>query len=226
MRCLVVDDEALSRAVIEHFITQHGALTLVASCENAIKAATVLQQQQIDLVFLDIEMPEVTGLELIKSLTSRPQIILVTSKEQYAIEAFEVDVTDYLLKPVSYARFLKAVNRACERTAPEQASPQDYVFIKTEGRFIKLDLSAVQWFEAQGDYVMVHTATGHYLIHSTMKGLEDKLASDAFIRVHRSYIVRMDQVQDIEDTTMVIGRKVIPIGASYREALFSRLKTL
>ncbi len=229
MRCLVVDDDAMSRAVMEHFITQYGTLTLAASCENAIDAAVVLQQQEIDLVLLDIEMPEVTGLELIRSLTHRPQIILVTSKQKYAVEAFEVNVTDYLLKPVSYARFLKAVSRAHERwqEASEQGEPsQDYVFIKTEGRFIKLDLAAVQWFEAQGDYVMVHTAAGRHLIHSTMKALENKLPTTAFTRVHRSYIVRMDQVEDIKDTTIVIGAKVIPIGASYKEVLFSRLKTL
>ncbi len=217
----------MARAVIEHFITEHSALTLAASCENAIEAANVLLEQEIDLVFLDIEMPEVTGLELIKSLAHHPQIVLVTSKQQYAIEAFEVDVTDYLLKPVSYARFLQAVSRARERcrTAREQG-PGDYVFIKAGGRFIKLDLAAVQWFEAQGDYVMIHTAAERHLIHSTMKRMEDTLPPHAFTRVHRSYIVRMDQIDDIEDTTITIGRKVIPIGASYKTALFSRLKTL
>ena len=240
MRCLVVDDDPLSRKVIEHYIAQHDALELVASCESAIEAANVLQRQGIDLVFLDVEMPLMTGIELAKSLDERPQIVLVTAKEEYAIEAFDVEVTDYLLKPVAYARFLQAVQRAQRRAsaAAPSASPAEpppaaapapsYVFVRTEGRLVRLELERVLWIEAQGDYVMIHTSDKEkrYLVHATMKSMQDKLPDSAFVRVHRSYIVRLDRIDDIEDTTIVMDRKVIPIGASYKEALLRRLNTI
>lgn len=228
MRCLVVDDDELSRAVIEHFIAQHGALTLVASCESAIEAANVIRQEAIDLIFLDIEMPGMSGIELIRSMEQRPQVVLVTAKEDYAIEAFDIDVTDYLLKPVTYARFLKAVQRSQRqaRQVPETKPEDDYVFIKADSRLVKLHLKSIQWIGAQGDYMMIHTQDQAYLVHGTMKSMEKKLPSSAFARVHRSYIVRIDQIEDIEDTTIVINRKVIPIGGSYKTALLKRLRMI
>ncbi len=226
MKCLVVDDEALSRAFMEHFIARHDALELVGSCESGIEAANVLQQQAVDLLFLDVEMPEMTGMELIESLIDRPQIILVTAKEDYAVQAFNVEVTDYLLKPVTYARFLKAVQRAEERLHARKAPATEYVFVKTEGRLVKLDLATVRWIEAQGDYVLIHTTGKRYLVHSTMKGMQERLPAGDFARVHRSYIVRLDQIADIADATIVIDRQVIPIGASYRNGLLKRLNRL
>ena len=230
MRCLVVDDDELSRTMIEHLLAQHGGLTLVGSCESAIAAAKVLREEVVDLLFLDVEMPGMTGLELMKSMDVRPQVILVTAKEEYAIEAFDVDVTDYLLKPVTYARFLKAVQRAERQAslaeASEASQEQEYVFIKAEGRLIKVYLADIQWIAAQGDYMMVHTREHKYLMHGTMKSMEKKLPPHDFARVHRSYIVRIDQIEDIEDTTIVIQRKVIPIGGSYKDALLKRLRTI
>lgn len=230
IRCLVVDDDEMSRTVLEHFVGQHDALTLVGSCESAIEAVNVLRTETIDLAFLDVEMPMMSGLDLVKSLDQRPQIILVTAKQDYAIEAFDVEVTDYILKPLTYARFLKSVQRAQRNLEPapaEAASEEpEYVFIKAEGRLVKLQLDAVRWIEAQGDYVMIHTQDQKYMVHSTMKGMQNKLPSSAFARVHRSYIVRLDQIADIEDTTLVIGRQVIPIGASYRKKLLAQLNTL
>ncbi len=227
MRCLVVDDEALSRAFMEHFISKHDALELVGSSESAVDAANVLKSQTVDILFLDIEMPEMTGLELIESLSIRPQIILVTAKEDYALEAFNVDVTDYLLKPVKYGRFLRAIERA-ERQAKllREGHEPEHVFIKTEGRLVKLDLKSIRWIEAQGDYVRISAQNKRYMVHSTMKGMLKRLPRDAFARVHRSYIVRMDQIEDIADATIVIERKVIPIGSSYRDDLLGQLKML
>lgn len=225
MRCLVVDDDALARAFMEHFIARHGALELIGSCESALEASGILKHERVDLVFLDIEMPEMNGLELIQRLTRRPQVILVTAKEEYAIDAFEVEVTDYLLKPVKYARFLKAVERA-ERRARAERLQAEHVFIKTEGRLVRLELAAVQWIEAQGDYVLIHTDTGRYLVHSTMKAMIDRLPESDFARVHRSFIVRLDRIDDVSATSLVVGRRVIPIGASYKEDLHRRLHTL
>jgi DNA-binding LytR/AlgR family response regulator len=228
MRCLVVDDDGLSRTVLEHFIAQHDGLTLVGSFTNAVEAANSLQQDGVDLAFVDIEMPEMSGLELIQSAGAGPQFIVVSIREDYAVEAFNVEVTDYLLKPVRYPRFLKAVERARRRNADTNLSQStsDYVFVKTEGRLVKLDLQKVLWIEAQGDYACIHMDGKSQLVHSRMKTLENRLPPRDFVRVHRSFIVRIEKVSDIGDTTLVIDRHVIPIGPRYRDALLGRLNTL
>ncbi|HRK74100.1 MAG TPA: LytTR family DNA-binding domain-containing protein [Rhodothermales bacterium] len=229
MRCLLVDDDDMARMLMEHYISQVSDLELVATCESAIQAANVLKKQSVDLIFLDVEMPEMTGLEFIQSLEHRPMVVLVSAKEQYAVEAFDVEVTDYMVKPVKYARFLKAVQRAQSRiqATKEKALPeQDYVFIKTEGRLVKLALTDIQWIEAQGDYVRIHTVKENYVVHGTIKGFEEKLPTNAFSRVHRSFIVRIDQIVDIADSSIVIGRSVIPIGASFKDMLLKWLKTI
>lgn len=231
MRCLIVDDDDLIRAVMENFVEQHDALTLAGSCASAIEASNFLAKHAVDLLFLDVEMPGMTGLDLVASLEQRPQIVMVTSKAEYAVEAFDVEVTDYLLKPVTYARFLKSVKRAQRNIeeAEQAAAPavdDSTVFIKSEGRLVKVTLSDIQWVEAQGDYVMIHTSEDRHIVHSTMKGMSNKLPEYDFARVHRSFIVRIDQIEDIEDASLVIGRKVIPIGASYKSKLLSRLNTL
>lgn len=168
LRCMVVDDDELFRSVMEHFIEQHDALRLSASCTSAVEAANVLQREAVDLLFLDVEMPEMSGLELLRNLQQRPQVVLVTGKEDYAVDAFDVEVTDYLLKPVNYARFLKAVERARRTAAPQTAEGPDHVFVKTNGRLVKLGLKEIQYVEAQGDYMLVQTPEERYLVHSTM----------------------------------------------------------
>jgi DNA-binding LytR/AlgR family response regulator len=234
LRCLVVDDDHLSRNVIASFVERHDGLLLSATAESAVEAANCLQESDFDVLFLDVEMPDMSGLELLRSLSERPQVILVTVKEDYAVEAFAVEVTDYLVKPVRYARFLQAVERVQRRleaarpsaTTADEPLSDDYVFIKVDGRLIKLDLTTVRWIEAQGDYVKIQTDQNAYLVHNTMKHMEANLPTQAFARVHRSYIVRIDRIMDIEDTSVVVEGKVIPIGRSYRDSLLSRLRTL
>ncbi len=234
LRCLVVDDDHLSRAIIASFVERHDGLDLTATAENAVDAANQLQASDFDVLFLDVEMPDMSGLDLLRSLSERPQVILVTVKEDYAVEAFAVEVTDYLVKPVRYARFLQAVGRVQRRiesasaSTPSSDAPlaDDYVFIKVDGRLVKLDLTAVRWIEAQGDYVKIQTDQKAYVVHNTMKHLESSLPAQAFARVHRSYIVRLDRIMDIEDTSIVVEGKVIPIGRSYRDDLLDRLRTL
>lgn len=231
MRSLVVEDDELSRIIIENLVEQHPELHLVGSCASALEALKVLRESAVELIFLDIEMPDMSGLDLVKSLAAPPQVVVVSGKEDYALDAFDIDVTDYLLKPVTHARFLKAVERVMRRKGvevPADAGPtDDRVFIKADGKLVQLDLSAVQWIEAQADYMLIHTAADRYLIHGTMKAMEEKLPISDFIRIHRSYIVRIDQIKDIQDQTLVIGKnKVLPIGASYRDALLKRVRTL
>lgn len=240
MTCLVVDDDPIARALVAQFVERHHALTLVGTCVDAIEAANVLARQRangepIDLAFLDVEMPEMSGLELAEALCAgpaetRPQVVLITSKEEYAREAFEVEATDYIVKPPTYGRFVKAVERALasvsEPSPTEAIGPdRNILFVKADGRLVRLDLREVAWIEAQKDYALFHTDAKDHLVHATMKSLETRLPSD-FVRVHRSYLVRLDQIGDLEDSSLVVGRKVIPVGATYRNLLINRLNTL
>lgn len=188
MNCLIVDDEEMSRATIEHFVNQTDVLKLVAQCSNAIEAGNILREQQIDLLFLDVEMPEMSGIDLIKSLTNPPQIVLVTSKKGYAAEAFEYSVADYLVKPVEYSRFLKAVNKVKEGRAKVNASVANQndkeIFIKTDSKIVKVNYDHILFVEALADYAVINTGSNKYIIHTTMKGLEQKLPSLATFFTH------------------------------------------
>jgi len=222
MKCLVVDDDSVARNILETFISRHDGLDLAASCKDAIEAANLLVSEPIDVVFLDVMLPEIDGLSLLRSLSHRPQVVLVSSSPDYAVEAFDVEVVDYLLKPVTYARFLKAV----ERVSRSMSGTDETAFVKVEGRLVKVDLREVEYIEAQGDYVLFHMGGKNLLASTTMRKLNNSLPQKDFIRVHRSYIVRLDKIEDIADTTIVIGRDVIPISASYKEELLSKLTRL
>jgi DNA-binding LytR/AlgR family response regulator len=234
LQCLVVDDDAVSRTVIEKYVDRSTGLDLTASCEDATEAATVLQDDGADIIFLDVEMPGMSGLDLMESLRDPPHVVLVTAKEEYAVEAFDLEAIDYLVKPVEYPRFLKAVDRVRRRIDEDDEAPDeetgevegDYVFVKVDGRLRKVELPDIRWIEAEGDYVMIHTSDDRHLVHSTMKNMERKLPSEEFARVHRSYIVRLERVDDIGDRALLLDRKRIPIGASYRDDLLDRLQTL
>lgn len=240
LRALVVDDDPVSRALLARYVGQHDALQLVATCASALEAVPVLRGDGVDVVFLDVEMPEMSGLDLVRSLERRPAIVLVTGKAQYAVEAFAVAVADYLLKPVQYARFLQAVERVvravgADRTPspgapPTVASPmgksRDVLFARIDGRLVRIPLVEVHWVEAKGDYVLLHAPRRRYMVHATMKTMAERLPAADFVRVHRSHIVRVDRIVDLEDATIVVERDVIPVGASYRDALLARLNTL
>lgn len=238
MTCLVVDDDPVARAFVARFVERHAALTLVGSCPDAVEAVGVLARQReagepVSLVFLDVEMPDMSGLELADALRAgadRPQVVLITSKEDYAREAFDVEATDYLVKPPTYGRFAAAVERALAKAppAPEPAAApidDDVLFVKADGRLVRLDLREVTWIEAQKDYALFHTDAGDHLVHTTMKALEQRLPP-VFVRVHRSHLVRLDRIGDVDDSTLVIGRRMVPVGATYREPLLARLNTL
>jgi DNA-binding LytR/AlgR family response regulator len=239
LSCIVVDDDPIAQEVMERYADRHPHLAAAGSFSTAEEAAEALDEADIDLVVLDIEMPGMSGIELadleiLHGLDTNTQVIFVTAKEDYALQAFSVDATDYLVKPVRFSRFDTAIQRVQRRRtgADDSAEPEearsiagDTVFVKVDGRYIRLELQDILWIEAQGDYMLLKTVNSRYMIHSTLKTLAEKLP-DAFARVHRSFIVRIDQIKDIEDTTLVIDGKVIPIGASYRDDLMRRLNTL
>jgi DNA-binding LytR/AlgR family response regulator len=235
LTCLIVDDEPMARALLQRFVEQRGGLRLAGACEDALQATRALHEQReagdpVELLFLDVEMPEMSGLELADALgEDRPQIILVTSKAEYAPDAFDVEVTDYIVKPPTYARFLKAVERAERRAAPEPRAASEAagrLFVKVDGRLVQIAFDELEWVEAQKDYVLFHAGGKEHLVYGTMKSVEAKLPAADFARVHRSYLVRVDKIKDIEDGSLVVGRKVVPVGASYRSRLLARLNTL
>lgn len=229
MNCIVIDDEELSRMSVEHCIKKTDFLNHTVSFDNPIKALSFIQKNQIDLIFLDIEMPEMTGMEFIKAVGHKvPQIILATTHTEFALEAFEHNVTDYIVKPISYQRFFKAVSKAKE-IHERQANhyiESDVIFIKKGPTIFRIKKSDILWAEACGDYVVLNTERDKYMVHSTLKTIEDKLPSKDYLRVHRSFIVRIDSIDNIEDDTIAYGRKLIPIGKTYKETVYKRLNLL
>lgn len=225
MNCIIVDDEKTSRRIIEQYILQTDFLTLIKSCSSAIEAANVLRNEKIHLIFLDIEMPEMNGLEFMKTLEQKPQVILVTSFEKYAVEAFEYDVTDYILKPISCARFLRTVSKAKKIFETQQPNSPNvsYIFVKSESQLVKINTKEILCIEALADYVEIYTLKNKFIVHSTMKGIEKKLPANDFMRVHRSFIIRLDKIESIDENTVIIKDKLIPIGGSYRKKLMEQI---
>lgn len=232
MNCIVVDDDEMSRLVVKQCISRIDFLEVTAEFESAVEASKAIHDLKVDLIFLDVEMPEMSGLEFIQSLTNIPQVIIISSKSNYAAEAFDYNVTDYLVKPVEFGRLLKAAEKAhsihqnIRMTVGNLGAGLPEFFIKVDSRYVRLDPKAIDFIEAQADYVTIHTDYGkRYTILSTMKAIESKLGGGEFARIHRSYIVRLGKIKEIEENLVAIGdgKKVLPISRSYRERLFQRL---
>ncbi len=223
MKCIVIDDDALSRRVIEEFITRTDFLNFANSFQNAIEAINPLDKtpDDIDLIFLDIEMPEMDGIDFLNTLKNLPQVIIVSSKEKYALEAFDYDVTDYLLKPVTYGRFYKAVLKAKNIHEARNKKESDEIFIKKNSALVQLKYDDILWVEALENYVIVNSYNEKFTIHFTMKSIESQLPDSQFKRVHRSYIVNVRKINRIEDNSVFIksneGVKAIPIGKAYKD---------
>lgn len=229
MKCLVVDDDELSRGILEDLISDTSSLELVASCDDPIKAFNILKESKIDLLFLDIEMPKMDGISMLKALSPLPQVILVTSHDEYAVESYEYDVTDFVKKPISTARFLKAVEKANKRFNTDASlftTKGETIFIKSDSKLVQINTHKIFWIEALGNYMRVITEDGKYTILSTMKDVANKLPSDEFVRVHRSFIVRLDKIESIEDNYIVINNNQINIGKAYKEGLSGKLNLL
>lgn len=225
--CIVVDDDPMTRKVIENFVDRTADLELIVSCENAIDASHQLRQHEVDILFLDVEMPDMTGLDLLETLKNPPEVILVTSKEKYAVSAFNLNVTDYLLKPVEYKRFLQSLEKAISNLEGEEEEPvPGKLFVKVDHQLVGLDVEDIFMVEAMADYARIHTSAKRYTVYSSMKGISKKLPTDTFMRVHRSYIVNLAAIDSIEDNTIVIQGNLIPVGVTYQKALMAKLNTL
>jgi DNA-binding LytR/AlgR family response regulator len=231
MNCIIIDDDLMSRRVLEEFVGRTEQLNLLNSYENAVDAINAFNTgEDVDLIFLDIEMPEMSGIDFLETLQNPPQIIIVSSKEKYALDAFNYDVTDYLLKPVSYSRFFKAINKANIRFKNKVDSKEDEIFIKKNSALVRLKYDEILWVEALENYVIFTTYSDKYTIHFTMKAIEQKLPSTMFTRVHRSFIVNTRSINLIEDNSVIIktkeGSKTIPIGKSYKDKLMGDINLM
>jgi DNA-binding LytR/AlgR family response regulator len=231
MKCLIVDDNKLARMALEKLLSQVPSLELVKECSDAGEALEALNTTQIDLLLLDIEMPEMTGLELIRKMSNkRPLIIFTTSKTDYAVEAFELNVVDYLVKPISLPRFRQAIekaNEAMESNKEElKVEEQGFVFVKDNGVLKRISIDDIMFLEAMGDYVKVHTAVKFHVVHATLKSIEEKLPATKFLRVHRSYIVAINKIDYIQEGTISIGKTSIPVADTHKSNLNRRLNLL
>ena len=228
MNCVIVDDEKLSLTLVEKFVQDTKSLNLVGSYSNGNDLHKALNSKQVDLIFLDINMPEINGIDLIKTTKNIPQVIFITSHPDYAIEAFEHDVTDYLVKPINFQRFLKSVARAekIHNAFGIEETEKNTIYVKSDSRLIKVDLTKLTYIEALGDYVRIHSKLGKYTVLSTMKAMEVKLPDDEFMRVHKSYIVRIDKIQKVIKNEAYLEGYTVPISRSYKDALKERLPLL
>lgn len=222
-KCIIVDDDEFSRSIIKQFVQKSEILELAGEFESAVDAVKELRKHKIDLMFLDVEMPDMSGIEFMQSIKSKPSVIMVSAKERYAVDAFELEVVDYILKPFSYARFLKAVNRAVSQREEEPAGNRENIFVKIDGRYYSIKLSDILYIEAQGDYVSVVTPEHKHLVHSTLTAMFTKIGNSRFLRIHRSFVVNVEKISSIEDDTVIISGRIIPIGSLYKEELHKKL---
>ncbi len=226
INCLVVDDEPIARKGILEHIRQVNFLYAVAECKSATEAKTWMQKKSIDLIFLDIQMPKQTGIDFLKTLTNPPLIIFTTAYPGYALEGYELDVLDYLLKPVSFSRFLKSALKAQDlllKMAPLKDPSQEYFFIKSNSKLEKVKMSEVLFIEGMSNYIVVHTNQKKYVAYLTFKGMEEKLPHDLFIRIHKSYLVSLDAIQTIDQAEVRLENFTLPLSKSYRDNVISRI---
>jgi DNA-binding LytR/AlgR family response regulator len=224
MKCLIVDDNKMARMALKQLVSQIQNLELMAECTNAIEAYNQLGSNAIDLLFLDIEMPDISGIDLIKKLgNKKPLIIFTTAKKEYAVEAFELNVVDYLVKPVSQARLMQAVEKAQEALDSNKEEvkieEQSFVFVKDNGMLKRISIEDILFLEAMGDYVKVHTPQKFHVVHAT-------LPASKFLRVHRSYIVAINKIDFIQEGTITIGKTTIPVADTHKTNLNKRLNLL
>lgn len=229
INCIIIDDDPVSINTIKHFVANTEGLILLDSINNPIEAVNYIRKNiaTIDLIFLDVEMPDMTGIQLLESFKDLPSVILITSKEKYAFKAFEHKVVDYLVKPVEYAKFLKAVERVFETNDGLTNLRLDYLFIKEEGVLSKLPHKDILYFEALGDNVKVHTKAKVHVITATMKSIEEKLKHNKnFVRIHRSYIINLNYLENFDSETSIVAGRIIPLGNKYKAIIQSRLNIL
>ena len=222
IKCIIIDDEPLAGEVIETHLNEFSNMQLLASYTNPLDALTIIESGGVDAVFIDINMPKMNGLDFIKSLDAKPYFIITTAYREYAVESFDLDVFDYLVKPVPFSRFLKSINKLSQKMMLEQSneaikptSEKSFIFLKVDKKLIKIKFEDIYFIESLKDYIKVFTKTGDHLAHKSLTGITEELPSHLFLRIHRSFTVAMDKIQALEGNSVLIADKRIPIGRKY-----------
>ncbi len=229
MNCLIVDDNKMARTVLSHQIEDINFLKLVGECEDVMQATSILNAEKIDLLFLDIQMPKMSGMDFLRNVPNLPMVILISSRPEYALEAFEFNVIDYIIKPLKADRFLKAIMKAkdvYDNNTNQLPLEKEYFFFREKGVASKLKFEDIQYIQANGDYITIYSESQNYTIHSTMNAIEKELPSSKFLRVHRSYIIALDKIETVEDNSAYINKKNIPIGDKQKSSLMERINLL
>jgi DNA-binding LytR/AlgR family response regulator len=221
LKCLIVEDEELARILLSTYISKIQTLELVGACSNPLEAIEFLRQHPVDVLLLDIQMPELNGIDFLRSMDQRPQVIFTTAYSEYALEGYELNIVDYLLKPFSFERFLKAVQKL-RGIGPATSTPKTHLLIKSEHKVHRLDLNDLLYVQSMREYVAYYTTFGRVLSLGSLKQLEDELPSDRFVRIHKSYLVAIDRVRTLEGNFISVGDTPLPIGANYKEGLLRR----
>jgi len=224
--CIITDDEPFARKGLQGYVEKINFLDLKGVCEDALQLSDLLQKQPVDLLFLDIQMPHISGVDFIKALARPPKVIFTTAFEQYAVQGFELDIMDYLLKPISYERFLKAALKARDYFALRETTSQatvPYIFIKVNGKLEKINFDDILFIEGMENYVAIHLANKKLITHSTIKGLFEKLPQGRFIQTHKSFIAAINKIDTIEGNTLHIKQYQVPVSKYLREAVLGQI---
>lgn len=228
LNCLIVDDEPVARKGLEEYVKEVSFLNLVGQAENAVKATGMLSQHSVDLLFLDIQMPKLTGIEFVKTMKNPPLVIFTTAYSEYALEGYALDVVDYLMKPITFERFLKAAQKAFDlhqlkKSAGQEKIGEDHFFVKCDSKFEKVFFNEVTFIEGLQNYAVIHTLTKKLITYITMTSLEHQLPKEHFMKVHKSYIVSIPQVKAIEGNEILIGQARIPISRTLKDEVVNQI---
>ncbi|CAN5414349.1 LytTR family DNA-binding domain-containing protein [soil metagenome] len=229
IRCLLVDDEPIALDILTRYVRQVEGLELVGRCRSAVEAFTVLQNKPVDLLFVDIQMPQLSGLDLLRTLPNAPKAVITSAYREYALEGYELDVLDYLIKPIPFERFMKAVgklvtHRPVATFQPQVLTEEPFIFVKEDRRLIRLLLRDIISLESLRDYVRFRTSTQEITTRQTISYYEELLPDEQFIRIHRSFIVAMTQIQALTETQLEVPGQTLPIGRNYKQQVFDRLQ--
>ena len=239
INCVVIDDEPLAREGLAGYVNDLDFLHLLGTCESPLEAGSMLDQHSVDLIFLDVQMPKLNGIDFLKTLRHPPLVVLTTAYPQYALEGYQLDVLDYLLKPIMFDRFYQAAQKAkaqwelrqraqtnsasTEADTPPRPGEEDHFFIKVEHKYEKIALREIRYVEAMQNYVVIHTTQNKYMTLVTLKSVEERLPDAGFIRTHKSYLVAKDKITSVEGNQIFIGEQMVPISRHYREAVIEAL---